>query len=72
MFGKSLFYDGKVQQSKYYHTRFSQSEVESQDSALKKISAEMLDEYTRFVTSLEDQDLNSLFIEYLDLPITNF
>ena len=72
MFGKALFYEGKIKESKYYHTRYSQSEVERQDSALKKISSEMLEEYNRYVSSLEDQDLNSLFIEYLDLPITNF
>jgi len=40
--GSCYYYDGKLSESHYYHKRFTQGEYERGDSAIKKISVEML------------------------------
>lgn len=66
----TLYNEGKVSESQYYHLRYSHSEVEKENSALKKISLDILKEYDRHIFSLEDSNLDTLFIEYLNLPIS--
>jgi hypothetical protein len=61
-----------MKEAQYYHTRYVQNEAEKNESAIKKISNEMLNDYNRQINSLEKNNLTSLFIEYLNLPITNF
>lgn len=45
--GLCYYHQGKMKEAQYYHTRYIQSEVEDNDSALKKISNEMLNDYHR-------------------------
>jgi tetratricopeptide (TPR) repeat protein len=70
--GECYYSQGNMKEAQYYHTRYIQSEIEGNDSAIKKISNEMLSDYYRFTHSLEKDNLTSLFIEYLNLPITDF
>lgn len=70
--GQCYYSQGKMKQAQYFHTRYIQSETEHNESAIKKISNEMLNDYNRQINSLEKDNLTSLFIEYLNLPITNF
>ena len=70
--GLSLYYQGYAQDAEYYHTRYSQCELQKENSAIKKISKQMLQEYFKRIYALERQNLNSLFIEYLNLPIKGF
>lgn len=40
--GSAFYYQGRLKESQYYHKRFTQGEFEKHNSAIKKISAEML------------------------------
>jgi hypothetical protein len=40
--GSAYYYQGKLKESQYYHKRFTQGEYEVNDSAIKRISFEML------------------------------
>ena len=60
--GTALYYQGEVKESRYYHHRFSQGEYEHPESAIKKISAEMLLDYENHLMSLEKKNLTSLFL----------
>lgn len=42
LMGSAHYYEGNLRESHYYHRRFTQGEFEKHDSAIKKISSEML------------------------------
>ena len=69
--GSAYYYDGNQREAQYYHQRYTQGQIERSDSAVKLISAEMLNEYDRHVQTLEKDHLTSLFLEYLSLPIVD-
>lgn len=56
-------------QSSYYHNKFVNSVLEPSSSFAKKISEEILNDYDRHIESLEHSNLDSLFLEYIRLPI---
>jgi hypothetical protein len=60
--GNACYYEGSIRDSHYYHRRFAQGECEQQDSAIKRLSAEMLQEYCSHLQTLECQHLTSLFL----------
>jgi hypothetical protein len=62
MMGNAYYYEGVLKESQYYHKRFTQGEFERQDSAIKKISSEMLAEMEGHLSSLEKKNITSLFI----------
>lgn len=69
--GTNFYLQGDIQTAKYYHMRFMQGKAEHTDSAIKKISAEMLLEFDRNINALEKQNLTTLFLEYINIPVTN-
>jgi hypothetical protein len=69
--GNTSYYEGNLRDSHYYHRRFAQGEVEQQDSAIKRLSAEMLQEYCTHLQTLERDHLTSLFLEYVQIPIVD-
>lgn len=69
--GSAYYYQGKLKESQYYHKRFTQGEYELNDSAIKRISTEMLQEYEQHLSSLERKNLTSLFLEYINIPIVD-
>jgi len=50
--GECYYNQGNVAEAKYYHMRYIQGETEDSDSAIKKISAEMLHDYNKVIYSL--------------------
>lgn len=70
--GQAYYYQGEATHAHYYHTRYIQGELEEQDSAVRRISYEMLTEFDKLLENSETNNLTQLFIEYLTLPITNF
>ena len=60
--GNAYYNEGNLQEAHYYHKRFTQGELEKNDSAIKKISAEMLNEVEGYLRSLEKKNITSLFI----------
>lgn len=50
--GNAYYNEGVLQEAHYYHKRFTQGELEKNDSAIKKISAEMLNEVEGYLRSL--------------------
>jgi hypothetical protein len=69
--GSAYYYQGNIKESQYYHRRFAQGEYEQNESAIKRISIEMLYEYQQHLKSLETKHLTSLFLEYLKIPIVD-
>ena len=69
--GSAYYYQGSLKESQYYHKRFTQGEFEGNDSAIKKISAEMLLDYEKHISSLQKKNLTSLFLEYINIPIVD-
>ena len=72
--GQNYYEKGKMKTAFYFHTRFSQSQLESQESSVRKIANEVLADYEKnyIYRNSDDKNLNGLFIEYLCLPISNF
>jgi len=50
--GQCYYNQGKMKEAQYFHTRYVQSETENNESAVKKISNEMLTDYYRQINSL--------------------
>ena len=67
--GTAYYYMGEVRESEYYHHRFTQGEHEKASSAIRKMSTEMLVDYEMYLKSLEKDNLTSLFLEYINIPI---
>jgi hypothetical protein len=63
---------GEAKRAHYYHSRYSQAESETADSAARRVSAELLAEYDEVMMNSEKENLSELFLQYVDLPITNF
>ncbi len=60
--GSCYFSQGKMKEAQYFHTRYIQNSTEDAESAIKKISNEMLNDYYKQINSLEKDNLTSLFI----------
>jgi hypothetical protein len=69
LMGSTSYYEGNLKESHYYHRRFAQGDCEMADSAIKRLSAEMLQEYCARLQTLERTHLTSLFLEYIEIPI---
>lgn len=69
LLGSAYYYQGNIKEAQYYHKRFTQGEFENSDSAIKKISAEMLLDLEAHLGSLQKKNITSLFIEYINIPI---
>lgn len=46
----------------FYHEKYARKLIEPSTSALKKISKEMLRDFDEHIESLEDSNLDSLFL----------
>ncbi len=68
-FGQIHNQKGKIKLSLYYHEKFAKNILQPSSSALKKISKEMLRDYDTHIESLQDSNLDSLFLEYIHLPL---
>ena len=70
--GQAFCNQGHATYALYYHNRYILGEQEDNDSAVRRISFEMLAEFDKSLENSETENISELFIEYLTLPISNF
>jgi|JI6StandDraft_1071083.scaffolds.fasta_scaffold00480_36 hypothetical protein len=71
LIGLNYFYTGTLPKAEYFHNRFVLGATELPDSATKRISEEILNDYHHHLNIIEFAEVSSLFLQFLSLPIYN-
>jgi hypothetical protein len=71
LIGLNYFYTGNLPKADYFHSRFMLGATELYDSATKRISIEILNDYHIHFNKIHFEDVSSLFLQFLNLPIYN-
>jgi hypothetical protein len=71
LIGLNYFYTGNLQKADYFHSRYMLGATEMADSATKRISFEILNDYHIQFSNINFEDVSSLFLQFLNLPIHN-
>lgn len=71
LMGINYYYLGQLKKAAYFHNRFMLGRLELPESATKRISFEILNDYQQLVHIVESENLTSLFLEFMTLPIYN-